>query len=233
MIAPWGRPRESAPANTAGIGIGNVAFDRSAYDVALARAKQWQPDAKLLKVALSDPRGVWDFTFVSLKVKNEGFKVTTAAAALSIDARSTSTVYATRTIPYNSTTTETLATTTTGTPETYNTSTVAPLIPSSTADNGTPETYTTSTDTSVPPPGDTGQTVVSAEEIPVFGVGETLPLNITSPDQAIAAARLTPGYADAIVTSVELIYNDVAHEWYWGVKTSNGITLTIEATLTP
>ncbi len=75
-----------------------------------------------------------------------------------------------------------------------------------------------------------GQTVESAKAITISGGGTALPANLISPDQAMATARTIPGYANAAITSVELIYNAPAKQWYWGVHTSGGVTLTINAT---
>lgn len=75
-----------------------------------------------------------------------------------------------------------------------------------------------------------GQKVVSAQEISYGGFGAVLPANIISPDQAIALAHAIPGYANAVIVSIEMIYNATAHTWYWGIKTNNGVTLTIKAT---
>ena len=53
-----------------------VVLNRSVYDVALARAIAWQPDAALMKMISADTGGnAWDFTFVSSKAKGKGFEV--------------------------------------------------------------------------------------------------------------------------------------------------------------
>ena len=75
-----------------------------------------------------------------------------------------------------------------------------------------------------------GQTVVSANEIFLSGHGAALPQNIILPDQAIVAAHAVPGYATSAIGSVELIYNAVAKQWYWGMKTDKNVTVTVKAT---
>ncbi len=74
------------------------------------------------------------------------------------------------------------------------------------------------------------QTVVSSTPITLAGGGNALPADLISPDQAIEQARAVPGYGKAVITSVELSYNAAAKQWYWGVRTSAGVTLTINAT---
>ena len=142
----------SSPASASG--ITSVALSPSAYDVAAARAAQWESDAALMKMNLLDSAGhSWDFTFVSPKAKGKGFEVVV-----------------------------------------------------------------------------NGGSVSSAEEVSVAGGGALLPANIISPDQALADARAVPGYGNATIVSLEMLYNSAAHQWYWGVTTSNGTTLTIKAT---
>jgi hypothetical protein len=75
-----------------------------------------------------------------------------------------------------------------------------------------------------------GQSVVSANEITLSGGGTALPAKVIPPDQAMAIAHAVPGYGNAVIVSLEMIYNATAHQWYWGVKTKNGMTLTIKAT---
>ena len=75
-----------------------------------------------------------------------------------------------------------------------------------------------------------GNTVTAAGEVPFEGGGTALPANIVSPDAAMAAARTVPGYANAKIVSLEMIYNAAAKQWYWGVKTATGVTVTVKAT---
>ena len=51
----------------------NVVFNKSVYDVALARAVVWQSGAALAKMTLADTSGgTWDFIFVSSKMSHNG-----------------------------------------------------------------------------------------------------------------------------------------------------------------
>ncbi len=132
----------------------NVVFNKSVYDVALARAVVWQSGAALAKMTLADTSGgTWDFIFVSSKIKNKGFEIVA-----------------------------------------------------------------------------NGQGVLRANEIAIIGSGDALPVNSISPDEAMAKARAVPGYGNAAIVSLEMIYNARSHAWYWGVKTSTGLTVTIKAT---
>jgi hypothetical protein len=131
-----------------------VASPVNAYDLALARAKQWESDAAPMEVNLNDVSGgAWTFIFVSQKNKGKGFQVAV-----------------------------------------------------------------------------NGQTVASANEIVFQGSGTLLPANIISPDDAMAKVRSIPGFANATFVSLQMIYNVSAKQWYWGVKTATGATLTIKAT---
>lgn len=75
-----------------------------------------------------------------------------------------------------------------------------------------------------------GQTVASTTQIAIVGGGTALPTNLISPDDAIAEAHNVPGYANATIVSVELVYNAAGNRWYWGMKTATGATLTVKAT---
>lgn len=137
-----------------GTPLTNVVFNKSAYDIALARAVAWQPGVVLTKMTLADTSGgTWDFIFVSLKTKNKAFEI--------------------------------LA---------------------------------------------NGQGVLSVNETAIMGSGTDLPANIISPDEAMVKARAVPGYGNAVIVSLEMIYNAASHAWYWGVKTNAGLTVTIKAT---
>jgi hypothetical protein len=126
----------------------------SAYDLALARAKQWESDAAPMEVNLNDVSGgAWTFIFVSQKNKGKGFQVAV-----------------------------------------------------------------------------NGQAIASANEIVFQGSGTPLPANIISPDDAMAKVRSIPGFANATFVNLQMIYNVSAKQWYWGVKTATGATLTIKAT---
>jgi hypothetical protein len=74
-----------------------------------------------------------------------------------------------------------------------------------------------------------GQDVVAATEIPLSGCGATLSEDITTPDEAIAAVRTVSGYATSTIESVELIHEAVSGQWYWGVMTDNGVTVSVKA----
>jgi len=155
--APSGNPAHNS--GTPGGGevpgsLGEVTSPKSAYDIATARAKLWQPDAALVKVLLGNASGgQWTFVFVSQKDKGKGFQVV-------VD----------------------------------------------------------------------GQAVLSANEIVFEGSGTPLPTDIISPDAVMAQAHSLPGYGTVAFVSLEMIYNAAARQWYWGIKTSDGTTLTIKAT---
>jgi hypothetical protein len=74
-----------------------------------------------------------------------------------------------------------------------------------------------------------GQAVSSTNEIVFNGSGVALPANIISPDAAIAEAHSIPGYGNVAFVSLQMIYNASSKQWYWGVKASNGVTLTVNA----
>lgn len=152
VLTPATVPEGSS--SSASAGITQVTLSRSAYEIALAGASTWHPDAALLKMVLADAASnTWKFTFVSAKNKGKGFEVV-------VD----------------------------------------------------------------------GQNIVRANEVAISGGGTALPMNVVSPDQAIATARTVPGYGTATITSVEMVYNATAHQWYWGIKTASGTTLTVKAT---
>lgn len=67
-----------------------------------------------------------------------------------------------------------------------------------------------------------------AEEIQFVGVGGELPENIISSKEAISRAHQVPGYENAEIISVEMIYGPDGKQWYWGVKTLKG-TMRINA----
>lgn len=75
-----------------------------------------------------------------------------------------------------------------------------------------------------------GQSIGGAQEVPFMAVGATLPASIVSPEDALAKARAVPGYAGVNLVSMEMVYDANAHQWYWGVKTSDGRTITVKAT---
>lgn len=75
-----------------------------------------------------------------------------------------------------------------------------------------------------------GTNVVSATEELWSGIGAALPAGIIQPDAALATMRGVPGYATSSIMSVELVYNSAAKQWYWGMKTATGITVTTQAT---
>jgi hypothetical protein len=73
----------TAPPPAAAGGITAVTPPQSAYDIALARAKQWEPDALADMVTLNDGTGgAWTFLFVSQKKKGTGFQVVVSGQAV-------------------------------------------------------------------------------------------------------------------------------------------------------
>jgi hypothetical protein len=75
-----------------------------------------------------------------------------------------------------------------------------------------------------------GQTISSSSVIAFEGSGTALPANAISPDAAMAEVRSLPGYADVAIVGLQMVYNAAAKQWYWGVKTASGGTITIKAT---
>jgi len=75
-----------------------------------------------------------------------------------------------------------------------------------------------------------GQTISSASEIVFEGAGAGLPVNAITPDAAMAKARSIPGYSNAAFVDLEMVYNAAAKQWYWGIKTASGATITVKAT---
>lgn len=71
--------------------------------------------------------------------------------------------------------------------------------------------------------------IVSAEEIPYFGEGAELPGDLITADEAIAKVRRIGGYENEPILSVEMIYDQGAKLWFWGVKTARGV-VSIKAT---
>jgi len=75
-----------------------------------------------------------------------------------------------------------------------------------------------------------GQGVLRADEIMIVGSGTALPADSISPDEAMAKAHMVPGYGNATIVSLEMIYSAASRGWYWGVKTDAGVTITVKAT---
>ena len=75
-----------------------------------------------------------------------------------------------------------------------------------------------------------GQTVVSTQEVSISGSGAALPQNIIPPSQALTEAHAIPGNTSSSIQSIELVYSAVAKQWYWGMKTAKGFTISVKAT---
>lgn len=75
-----------------------------------------------------------------------------------------------------------------------------------------------------------GQGITSAAETPITAGGMALPADVISPDDAIAQVRAPGGYPDAVIVSVQLLYNAPSHGWYWGIRTNTGVTVSVSAT---
>jgi len=75
-----------------------------------------------------------------------------------------------------------------------------------------------------------GTTIVATSTVDFVGGGAALPADLISPDQAIAEVRAIPGYADANIASITIVYSANARAWYWGVKTTTGSTVSVKAT---
>jgi len=71
--------------------------------------------------------------------------------------------------------------------------------------------------------------VADGAEIPFFGAGGELPQNLLSSEEAIAKVRQIGGYENEPILSVEMIYDEGAKLWFWGVKTARG-TVSVKAT---
>lgn len=66
--------------------------------------------------------------------------------------------------------------------------------------------------------------VVSKTEIPITkNIGADFPVEVISPEEAIAQVRQTPGYEKAEIYGVEVIRAPVGNSWSWGVKTNRGV----------
>lgn len=69
-------PGEGVSPSLSTSGPSAVAFDRTAYSIALKRATTWKSDATLLSMSSSGSTGqMWNFTFVSQTAKGKGFVV--------------------------------------------------------------------------------------------------------------------------------------------------------------
>jgi len=73
-----------------------------------------------------------------------------------------------------------------------------------------------------------GTAVTAEEEITRTVQGGEVPTDIITSDEAKAKALAIPGYADAKVLGVEMLYGPDGKQWYWGVKTDHG-TVTVNA----
>jgi len=70
--------------------------------------------------------------------------------------------------------------------------------------------------------------VIDGAEIPFFGAGGELPQNLLTAEEAIAKVRQIGGYENEPIMSVEMIYDEGAKLWFWGVKTARG-TVSVKA----
>ena len=71
--------------------------------------------------------------------------------------------------------------------------------------------------------------VVSSEEGAYSGLGGALPSDLVTKEEAIAKVQAIPGYENAQISGIEMIYGPDGKQWYWGVKTERG-TVSIKAT---
>lgn len=74
-----------------------------------------------------------------------------------------------------------------------------------------------------------GGTVASTGETVGVVSGGAVPENLISSEEAIAKARMIPGYENVQIVGVEMIYGPDGMQWYWGVKTNRGV-VSIKAT---
>jgi hypothetical protein len=75
----------------------------------------------------------------------------------------------------------------------------------------------------------TGTAVTAEQEIARVVEGGEVPVDIITSEQAKAKALAIPGYADAKILGVEMLYGPDGKQWYWGVKTDHGV-VSVKAT---
>lgn len=70
--------------------------------------------------------------------------------------------------------------------------------------------------------------IVYTKEIVFYQEGKDLPPNLISSEEAVAKFKGMAGYQNLRVISQELVYNEAAKKWRWGIKTEKGV-VSVEA----